>query len=169
MAATVSPNLIETESMLPAFLLSKTEHTTSTRIEVTTNSASKPCSGVIPGCTKVTHMAQQVPFGLLSLSMLSGVIACNKEDSSCVDFWEARLTEQQLCRIHYNLTASRHLIGMSERWKQGMVAKPTNAHKYMKVYYKHSILCVCFTFIHFYVFLGYTTIPNCSVHGYGPF
>lgn len=62
MAATVSPNLIETESVLRAFLLSKTEHTTSTRIEVTRNSASNPCSDVISVLTKVTHMAQQVPF-----------------------------------------------------------------------------------------------------------
>ena len=169
MAATVSPNLIEIESVLRAFLLSKTEHTTSTRIEVTRNSVSKPCNGVISECTKVTHMEQQVPFGLGCLSTESGVIACNKESSSCVDFWEARLTEQQLYRIHYNLTASRHLIGVSERWKQDMVAKPTNVHKYMKVYYKYSILCVWYTSIHFYVFLAYTTIPNCSVHDYGSF
>jgi hypothetical protein len=81
MAAIVSPNLIETESVLFAFLLSKTEHTTSTRIEVTRNSASKPCSDVISGCTVVTHIAQQVPFGLSSLSTRSGVIACIKEVS----------------------------------------------------------------------------------------
>ena len=155
--------------MLCAFRLSKTEHTTSTRIEVTRNSVSKPCNGVIAECTVVTHMAQQVPFGLRSLSIESGVIACNKENSSCVDFWDARLTEQQLCRIHYNLTASRHLIGVSERWKQDMVAKPTNAPKYMKVYYKHSILCVWYIFINFYVFLAYAAIPNYSVHGYGSF
>ena len=157
------------ESVLHAFLLSKTEHNTSTRIEVTRNSASKPCSGVILGCTKVKHVAQQVPFRLCSLSTLSGVIVCNKEDGSCVDFWEARLTEQQLCRLHYNLPSSRYFIGASERWKQGIVAKPTNVHKYMKIYHKHSILCVCFTFIHFYVFLGYGNIHNCSVHGYESF
>ena len=86
MAATVSPNLMETESVLRAFLLSKTEHTTSTRIEVSRNSVSKPCNVVISGCTVVTHMAQQEPFGLCCLSIESGVTACNKEGSSCVYF-----------------------------------------------------------------------------------
>jgi hypothetical protein len=92
-AATVSPNLIGTESVLCAFLLSKTEHTTSTRIEVTKNSASRPCSDVISGFTVLTHIAQQVPFGLRSWRTRSGVIACIKKSVMC-SLWDDRLMVQ---------------------------------------------------------------------------